>query len=542
MRKSYLLLIPLFIGLALFVVSWWRTYPLYVTNVNGFIFDKVSVLYWIALPIILVSFFALANNFKNDAVKCLATICIVLFIYSFSYFYTFLPTSDSHAFRGLTEYFIKTGDLKSTFPGHLYLNYPSFFVLAKIAVSTSAVGQSSFEFGLYTLIGFLMATALYKYFSSRYRNGGFVAVVAFFVPMYYFLDYQDAPFTLAFALLLLALMVESRFSDTKERLILEVFLFTGMVFTHPFVPLFFILYELITYVLNPKGHHLKLFLLMSVIYFGLQVSGAYQTFSQSIMTLFHASSEYSGITQVTLTNAYVPVDRIAQDISRYVVIATVLVAVMSFIYLVIRKKRRILHRSVDIAILLTGVSYSILGAFASLLGSRAIPLAFIPICLGVAYVYESRFRNYVVAFFIISLLLFASLLIHNSFYTSQTLYQTQDAYNAENFLINEYNWTHPSLILAHTRVVTYFEAKQPSNETTFESDFSPDFRKLKDNYTILSMHYDTIMYTIGLGQSLLNYNLTLEGALQSYPINLVYDNGFSCITIKSFNLSSTSAP
>jgi hypothetical protein len=471
-------------------------------------------------------------------------------MYSFSYLYAFLPTSDSQAFRGLTEYVINlryypypTIPVTATYPYpsypypavQSYFNYPSFFVLAKLAVNTSAMGLPSFEFILYTLIGFLMATSLYKYFSSRHMAGGFVAVVAFFIPMYYFLDYQDAPFTLAFALFLLALMVESRFSDTKERLILEVFLFIGMVFTHPFVPLFFILYALIIYVLNPGSQHLKLFLLTSVIYFAFQVSGAWQTFSLSIATLFRVSSEYSTIAQESLTSASTPIDRIAQDISRYLVIVAVLVALASFIYLVIRKRKGVFHRSVDVAILISGISYSFVGVFVALLGSRAIPIAFIPVCLGVAYVYESKFKKYVIAFFIISLLLFASLLIHNSFYTSQTLYQTQDAYAAENFLINEYNWAQNSLILAHTRVVTYLEAQQNSSSTTFKSDFSPDFPlNLTD--------YDTILYTIGLGQSLLNKNLTLEGALQSPPINLVYDNGFSCITIKSFNLSSTSAP
>jgi len=535
LRKSYLLLVPLFVGLALFVVSWWQTYPLYVTNVNGFIFDRVSILYWIALPIILVSLFAIANNFKSDAVKCSAVVCIVLFMYSFSYLYAFLPTSDSQAFRGLTEYFIKTGNLTPQLLIQSYLNYPSFFVLAKLAVSTTAMGLPSFEFILYTVIGFLLATSLYKYFSSRHRTGGFVAVVAFFIPMYYFLDYQDAPFTLAFALFLLALMVESRFSDTKERLILEVFLFIGMVFTHPFVPLFFILYELIIYVLNAESYHLRLFLLAAVIYFAFQVSEAFETFSLSIITLFHASSEYSTIVQASLTSASTPIDHIAQDISRYLVILTVFVAVTCFIYLIVKKKKGMLHRPVDVAILISGILYSFVGVFVALLGSRAIPIAFIPVCLGVAYVYESKFKKYVIAFFIISLLLFASLLIHNSFYTSQTLYQTQDAYAAENFLINEYNWAQNSLILAHTRVVTYLETKEPSSETTFESDFSADFPlNLTD--------YDTIMYTIGLGQNLQNNNLTLEAALQGPPINLVYDNGFSCITIKSFNLSSTNAP
>lgn len=528
MKKKGLILLPLFVGLALFVLSWWQTYPLYVTNVNGLIFDRISVLYWIALPTILVSLFVLIITMKDDRAKCLATVCIVAFMYSLTYFYSSTPGSDSHAFRGLTEYFIKTGDLNPAVPNHLYFNYPSFFVLGKLAVETSGMSLTSFEFILYTAMGSLMAVALYKYFSSRYKYGGFVAVAAFFIPMTYYLNYQYAPFTLAFTLLLILLMVESSISYTKEKLILETILFTGMVFTHAFVPLFFILYELITYAFDGKSQKLRLLLLTAVIYFMFQITEASLTFKQSIASLSHASSEYSSITQATLAPVSVPIDQIVQNISRSVVVATVLVVVLVFIYMIMKRKG-LFSRSVDRAIILSGIFYSILGALVPLLGSRAIPLVFIPLCLGIAYAYESRLKIYLIAIFAISLLLFVSIPIHSSFYDSQTFYQTQEAYRAENFMINEYNWTHPSLILAHTRVVTYLQARQPSS-AKFESDFSPLFPRLQD--------YDSIMYTIGLGVNLLRYNLTLEGALQRYPIDLVYNNGFSCITIKSYTLTS----
>jgi hypothetical protein len=401
-------------------------------------------------------------------------------------------------------------------------------MLGKIGVEVTGITLTSFEFIGFTVIGFLMVVALYKYFSSRYQNGAFVAVVAFFIIMFDFLDYQYAPFTLAFALLLISIMLESRMAETRGKLVLISMLFIAMVFTHAFVPLFFILYELIIYFIDRKSQHLKLLLLTTTIYFMVQIYQASLTFTGALVSLLHGGSEYVHVAQEVSAPASVPIDQIAQTISRPVVIVTFLLVVLSFVYLLVRRGG-LLSRPVDKAIFLSGAVYAILGAFVPLLGSRAIPLAFVPVSLGVAYLFESRFRVYILAILLISLALFASIPIHGSFYTSQTYYQTQDAYSAENFMIAEYNWTNPSLILAHTRVVDYLAARQPSNATTYESDYSPLFPRIQD--------YDSILYTIGLGNNLLNYNLTIEAILQQDHINLVYNNGFSLMTIKSSNFT-----
>lgn len=529
MKKSSLLLLPILVGLILFVLSWWQTYPVYVSTVNGFQFDRISSFYWISLPILLASVFLITVTVKNDSMKLIATISLVLFMYSLPYFYNATPGSDSHAFRGLVEYFIKTGDLNPSVPGHLYFEFPSFFLLGKMAVEITGVALSTFEFILYTVMGFLMAATICKYFSSRFKKGSFVAVAAFFISMFNFLNYQYAPFSLAFALLLVSLMLESRMAETREKLVLITILFTGIVFTHPFIPLFFIVCELIIYFLDRKSQHLKLFLLTTTIYLMFQIYQAPLTFTGVVDALLHSGSEYLSVAQSVLAPASVSIDQIAQTISRSMSIAAVLVVVLSFVYLLARR-RGLLSRPVDKAILASGVLYSLLGTFIQILGSRAIPLAFVPVSLGVAYLFENKFRVYIVAILLIFLVLFFSLPMHGSFYDSQTFYQTQEAYRAENFMIEEYNWTHSSFVLAHTRVVNYLMARNPSN-ATYESDFSSLFPRLQD--------YDCILYTIGLGKSLLRHNSSIEAIIQQDQelFNLAYDNGFSRMTIKSYNLT-----
>lgn len=107
------------------------------------------------------------------------------------------------------------------------------------------------------------------------------------------------------------------------------------------------------------------------------------------------------------------------------------------------------------------------------------------------------------------------------------MFQTKEDYQTENFLIDHYNWTNPAFILAHYRVITYLQTKQPS-VAYFEDDvYSPLFPRLKE--------YDCIVYTVGLGKNLLRYNYTTERILHDEKLNVVYNNGFSYIAIKSSN-------
>jgi hypothetical protein len=99
-------------------------------------------------------------------------------------------------------------------------------------------------------------------------------------------------------------------------------------------------------------------------------------------------------------------------------------------------------------------------------------------------------------------------------------------------MIDRYNWTNPSLILAHSPVRVYIisllETKQP-NVVHIENDASSLFRRLEE--------YDCILYTVGLGKRLLRYNYTMEKIPYEEKLNVVYNNGFSYIITKSSNFT-----
>jgi hypothetical protein len=463
-------------------------------------------------------------TFKSNSLKWIIAIGLVMTICSLSYFYYMLPGSDSHYFRGLTEYFIRTKDLDPLKPNHSYFQWPSFFLLADMATSVSGLELANFEFLLYTIIGFLMATALYVYASKAFKNGGFLAVAAFFVAMFYFLNYQCVPFSLAFGLLFLLFMLETRQKNFNVILTMIV-LFTGISFTHAFVPLFFVLYLLIRCMLNRSKQYGHLFVLTLIIYLLVQVTQAQFSFIDNIKGVMTWRTEYSSIIRATLAPVSVPTDVVAQMFSRGVTITAVIICLVGFAVLVIKRKMR----DLDKAIFLTGAVYSAFGSIFFTLGSRAIPIVFIPTSLGAAYLLESRFRPYVKSLFLVLLILFAFIPLHGTFNINQIMFQTKEAYQTENFFINHYNWTNPSLILAHFRVITYLQSKQPSL-IYFEDDvYSPLFPRIKE--------YDCIVYTVGLGINLLRYNYTTDRILREEKLNVVYNNGFSYIAIKSSNFT-----
>jgi len=518
--KSKHLIFPLIIGVTLIIHSWCLSYPLSINSLNDYVFNSISILYWFGLPLTLATMLVMAITFKSHYSKWIITVSLAMTMYSLSYFYYMLPGSDSHYFRGLTEYFIKTKDLDPTIKGHFYFQWPAFFLLSDIATSIIGIPLTAFEFLLYTIIGFLFVTALYVYAFKALKNGGFLAVIAFFMAMYYFLNYQCVPFSLAFALFLLMVMLETRQKSAATTLA-TLLLFAGTSFLHAFVPLFFVLYLFIRFILDRRRFYGHLFTLTLIIYLLIQVTMAKLSFEQNIRSAISLTPEYLKIVETTIPAAHIPIDVIAQIFSRIVTFLTIAICFIGFVILLIRKKLR----NLDKAIFLTGFLYSAAGTVLYILGSRAIPLAFISVSLGASYFLHGKFRKPMIFLFLILTILFTFIPLHSSFYDSQIMFQTEEAYKMENFMIDRYNWTRSDVILAHVRVITYLRAKQPSN-VDFENDVSdPLFPRIKE--------YDSIVYTVGLGKNLLKYNYISERILCEEKLNIIYNNGLSYIAVKA---------
>ncbi|MHA2324556.1 MAG: hypothetical protein ACXACB_04080 [Promethearchaeota archaeon] len=519
MEKTKLLFIPLFVGLILMACSWFYSYPLSIETVDDFVFYQMSVLYWFSLSLLLGSMFSIAIFFKNNYLKWIMCLGVVATLYSTSIFYSMMPGSDSQFFRGLTEYYIETGSLDSLVPNHSYYQWPSFFLIFKVITSISGLTITTFEYILYAIIGFLLTTSLYIYVSRKYQKGAIFAVAGFFVSMFLFLNFQAVPFSLALGLLFLLFMVDTQ-KESSSSIITVLILFIAISITHSFVPVFFILYLLIYSVLERKRKSKGLVFYSMVLFLLVQITLSGFSLQKFIRIALTWTSELSSIADVTFVAVSTPlIDNIAQFFSRTVTISFVLLCGFGFLILIF--KRKLGKRNV--AIFFTGAFYFGLGTLLYLLGSRAIPIAFIPFSIGLAFLFEWNPKRYFKHVFslviVILLILFLFIRIHQLFgYSLQ--FQTQESYNSENFFLKNYNWEEPSIIFADLRATTYLQSKLGVNYPYFNSYWSTLEKA------------DTIFYTIGLGKYFINWNATLETILYEEDMNLIYDNSISYIALR----------
>jgi hypothetical protein len=525
MEKNKLLIIPFFVGLILMAYSWYLSFPLSLDSVGDSIFNHISILYWFSVPLLLTSMFLIAINFKNKYWKWLMTVGFVIVLYSLSYFYHAIPTVDSAYFRGLLENFIRTNNLNASQTIHNYYQWPSFFLLASITTMVSGIKLTIYEFLLFTIIGFLLATALYVYASKAYNSSGFFAVAVFFVVMFLFFNYQAAPFSLAFALLFILFMLETQERSAGITLTMLI-LYTTTVITHAYVPLFFVIYLLIRSIISRSRQYFEFLILTLVIYMIVQITIAVFSFRYNVIGVFTAPlpSEYSSVTGATLSSNSAAIDAIPHLFSRYVTIAFAILCIAGFVFLIFRRKLR----KIDTAIFLTGAVYSGLGFALYLLGSRAIPLVFVPVSLGVAYLLESKFRQYLKYLVLVLLIFVVFVPIHSSLNSYPITFQTKEDLVTANFMIEKYDWNSKSIVIADLDL-RWYTISQIQGNTEIDTDFEPRFRL--SNITM----FDSIVYSVGLAERLNMSNISVEATSQQIMdrFDVVYNSGFSYIATKS---------
>ncbi len=175
--------------------------------------------------------------------------------------------------------------------------------------------------------------------------------------------------------------------------------------------------------------------------------------------------------------------------SRAVTIAFGILCIAGFVFLVIRRKLR----EIDKAIFLTGAIYSGLGVALFILGSRAIPLFFVPISLGIAYLFESKFRKYLKYLVVVLLIFVVFVPIHYSFDSFPITFQTKEDLATANFMIEKYDWNSKSIVIADLGYKWYIVSANPRKYRN-RHESAPRFRL--SNITM----YDSILFSIGLAR------------------------------------------
>jgi hypothetical protein len=482
-------------------------------------------LYWLGLATLFSSFFIVAIKTQNNGLRLAMAIGTVLLMFSQTYFYYMVPGSDMTQFRGLTEYYISTGDL-SLKTYHSYYQWPLFFVLNKIVVSVTGLDLGSCEFMLYSTIGSVITSFIYLYV-SKVRKNAYIAVTAFFIMLTYFFNFQFwTAFALSLCEILLLLYLDSL--SAKRGVILAMLtVFVSMTYTHILTPLFFVAYSLVMYVLKKNRKHLNLFIVTSIIYTLVLSSNLLLAFYMKQLTNLYFQEILYRIT-VTTAHSIAPqpyVDVIAQLFSRTVTITTVLVTGLGFIILLRRRKLR----GTDYAMLLTGAIFAatlvISPSIYHELSNRSFFLVCIPAAMGASYLCESKLKKYFKPVFMVLLVLFTFVLIHQTFYDQEIFFQTKAEYQCANFIIDTTSWNNSTSILFTFRFEQYLETK---------SGVDLPIRSGNDISNITDYTY--VAYTIGLAKSFLAANYSVEESFREFEVNhfnLIYNSGnLNCVFSK----------
>ena len=354
--------------------------------------------------------------------------------------------------------------------------------------------------------------------------------------MFWFFNYQFAPFSLAMGLLLILFMIETRPKKTAGLALLTLILCVGITLLHPFAIVFFIAYAFVMYLLGRNKYYRNLSAISLVMWLLVTIFSPGIFFSQILQAIVNVTTqEYASSLQATLSNPFVRLPDtyfIAQTISRVLVVFTALAAGLGFLFFLRTKKLR----HIDFALLISAGFYSLVGAVLSVMGQRAWFILFMPLSLGVIYFLEHRFGKYLKFIFIVLLVFFAFLPLSGSFNTTQVFFQTKNEDMCTNFALSHYNWNGAGSVLAHFRLITYIESKTAS-AVRFESDFqfTTNYWNLFPNNVPYS---NCIVYTSGLAQSAYAHNYSIADLWWKQEFNRAYDSGSSYILIDSDPLQS----
>ena len=304
-------------------------------------------------------------------------------------------------------------------------------------------------------------------------------------------------------------------------------LFFGITIAHSFVALFFVFYLLFRAIIGRSKLYAQLTLLTVNIFLITQFVFSSYWIGLSIQGLFRLPTEYSSIVSATLNPTLavpVPIDTISQTISRVLTISVVLLCLVGFVLVLLKRKLR----AADGAIFLAGVGYSVVGLVLSSLGERAIVIFFIPLSLGVVYLFQTKLRPYLIGIFLISIVLFVAVPIHSSFNSYPVTFQTKNDLTTSNFAIQKFDWYSRSIVIGDLGMSIYMLTQVPGNS---QIDTGVASTLGLANIT----HYDCIIYSVGLGNSLQRSGISIDNTsqriLQSY--NVVYNSGSDYIATKS---------
>ncbi len=428
-----------FIGLMLIIISWYRTFPIYLSSINDITFSQFYPSLWPGITLCSIGLFFVAYYCKSKIIVAACSACFPLLLYVCAFFFPYLASSDSGAARGMFQVFHKTGMNSGVIS---YFQFPAYFNLNEIIHQIVGVDEKGIAVLSFVLYGILLGLFLFLFFVNMkklYYNQlvPFLLVFVFFIGMFSFLNYQWVPQTLALVYLFLLLFISTFVFLESPKIhwkftFIFILIFISLLFTHAFIPVIFLsFFGILTL---KKRNFRDIFIIIFSIYIVYTIYYAYLYFPLYIETFSSALKEIGTEYTTTLSQSVKgSVDILSQIISfanRITIPMVWMIGVLGFVVLFFKRKIDFVFISLGVA----GGIYLAVGLAFSVLGLRAAQILFIPITIGFMF-FVSKWKKPTIAIVVVVLVLSVFGPMRMAY--NQTQFQTDGEVSGCNFFIDK---------------------------------------------------------------------------------------------------------
>lgn len=525
--KSYQLsrigVIFFFLGVSFLFLSWYFTYPIHMTPYNEIIFSQFSLLIWPGLLFSLTGLFLTGYYVKRNSVKAICASLFPLIIYSYSFFFSSLPTSDTSNVKSMFEIFHLVGINSSVVP---YFQYPTYFTLNEIMSQISGIDGNCIPILFYALYGILLGLYLYMFLFKETKNNlnqvAILGVFLYFTVSFSYLNYQWVPQTLALVFCFLLFITFTR--HELEYKLINFIIFTALVFTHAFLPLIFLLvYGLYSF---KKKEHIKMFILMSCLYFTVLIFYTTYYFPQIIAAFTEALygfGEYTNTISRSLKETTGFVDQFISLVNRIRIPLTLLVISIGFLIGLIKKK-------ISYTLIVLGIAsgfYLSIGMVFSVLGLRALQFLIVALVVGIGF-FIIKWKKITVTFVFILILLSVFGPLRATY--DQYLFQTNEETHACDFMAATMTLQQPKTIAIGGIDYGYFKNKE--NYVKYLNDnyiIARSLRPIHEEFSIFLNNFSKekeqilLLYNQNLAKELISYGVSQQ-EIQNLEKQIILNN------------------
>lgn len=504
------------VGTAFIVFAWLLSYPVTIPSLDKHVFDLISPFLWVGVSMVLASLLLISECARGRMTKLFCATSMVFFIYVHYLFFERLPGPDSHKFRAMTM----LSQIAGVSPDQTeYFQWPSFFIFNDVIAEVTGFGVNNISALVFIATGFALSAILFLYSSDESEGMGFAGVALYFAGLFYFVNYQFAPQSIALVLLLACVKLVAR--NNLGSKICALLVFVGLVFTHAFMPVMFLGFYLIMVLLR-RGR-IQSLALYSAVYVAKLVYAAVFHVHDLIMILatlpgeLQLSPDYEDILYATFGQVHTQIDAVAQIFSRAVTLSIWLLLMTGLLIRVARSDFGIRNLS----LMLSGLLYSAIGMAVSIIGYRGFQLAFVPF-VSCCKPYLTRYRKLVIGFLLVVLMLFPFVIVHQIYDTP--LVQTASGERASETLIPSISGGSVSILAS--RVDACYIFLRMSAGQRADLPIVP-----LDSPLLLSRKYDYVVYGHSLEKRIASASdlraPEMDGFVKNY--SRIWDDGSSRI-------------